>query len=64
VADITTEPRKRNVWGWILAIIIILLLIWAYMRYRNNSSRLGTADTTSIQMGTPVGTGAASSTTP
>jgi flagellar biogenesis protein FliO len=66
VADTITEPppKKRSPWGWIIAIVIILLLIWAFVRYRNNSARMGTADTTSIRADSTAGVGAASSTTP
>jgi hypothetical protein len=63
VADINIERKKTNIWPWIIGILLILALLWAFMNYRTNA-RATSADTTAIQADTAIGAGTATSTRP
>jgi integral membrane sensor domain MASE1 len=65
MAEINIEKKKNNIWPWIIGILIVLALLWAFTRYRNNNASVTPADTTTIQGTAPAqGGGAASSTRP
>ncbi len=65
MADINIEKKRSNIWPWIIAILIILALLWAFARHRNNNAATGYGDTTAIQGTAPVpASGTASSTRP
>ena len=63
MADINIERKKTNIWPWIIGILLILALLWAFMNYRTNA-RTTSADTTAIRADTAFGAGTATSTRP
>jgi hypothetical protein len=45
MADINLEPKRRSsAWGWIIAVIIVLIVLWAIFGRRSTSTRTSRAD--------------------